>query len=144
MGHDHLQNAASSAHKYPLNVPTSDTSWPCLRLAWRKRKTRALRRTFYTLGIFLFSPICNPCSPLVYKGEGRAPHWEGDQRDRLLTDELIESSVRLTYTAKPPPGSWPPFDPSIRDLGPVPLLTVYTPYYKPLLVLITRAATDWT
>ena len=25
--------------------------------------------------IFLFSPICNPCSPLAYKRESRAPHY---------------------------------------------------------------------
>ena len=42
-------------------------------LAQRKKKTRHLRRTFFA-SIFLFSPICNSCFPLVYKREGRVPH----------------------------------------------------------------------
>ena len=40
--------------------------------------------------------------------------------------------------------SWLPFDPSIRDLGPVPLSIVCIPYYEPFTVLITRAAINWT
>ena len=74
------------------------------------------------LWFFPVSPICNPCSPLVYKrGTGHATKGT----DRFHTQ----------YTAKQQPSTWRPFDLSIRDLGPVPLSTICTPYYEPFSVL---------
>ena len=96
-----------------------------------------------------FSPV-TPAHPFVYKRDDRAPYEERDRTNRLSmdnshTDELIEHSVPHTHTAKSPLGPWHPFVPSIRDLGPIPLSTVCTPYYEPYLVLIIQAAAaDWT
>ena len=62
-----------------------------------------------------------------------------------LTYRQAHRAFSSTHTAKSPPGPWHPFDPSIRDLGPVPLSTVCTPYYETYLVLIIQAAAaDWT
>ena len=52
--------------------------WHCLLCytgqALGKWRTRILRRTFYTYGIFLFLSSITPAPPLVYKREGKAPH----------------------------------------------------------------------
>ena len=54
------------------------------------------------------------------------------------TDQNTQAHSRETIE------SWHPFAPLIRDLGHVPLSTVYNPYYE-LSVLATRAAaTNWT
>ena len=74
------------------------------------------------LWFFPLSPICNPCSPLVFKRRARHP---AKGTDRFHTQHITQ------HIAKQQPSSWHPFDPSIRDLGPVPLLTVCTPYYEP-------------
>ena len=54
-------------------------SYPWHRLPCQRASLRGKGRPGIFEGpplplVFLLSPICNPCSPLVYKIEGRAPH----------------------------------------------------------------------
>ena len=75
MGHTHLLNEARA---WPTKINKHATSNMVYHVtqgrAREKRKTRILRRTFYTLGIFPFLPSVTPAPPLVYKREGRARH----------------------------------------------------------------------
>jgi len=52
--------------------------WHCLPCQWGplrgKRRLDIFEGPSLPL-VFLLSPICNPCSPLVYKREGRVPHY---------------------------------------------------------------------
>ena len=98
---------------------------------------------------------CNPCFPLAYKRESRAPqegHLTIKQANyRSRPDPIEPSRTHRTsnrsqhkHTAEEQPSSRHPFIPSIRDLGPIPLSPVCNPYRK-LSVLVTRAAaTNWT
>ena len=76
MGHSHLQikldrgiiNGRRPAWSYPSHRLPCQHSW--LR---GKGRPGTFEEPSLPL-VFLLSPICNPCSPLVYKREGRAPH----------------------------------------------------------------------
>ena len=70
--------------------------------------------------IFLLSLICNPCSPLAYKRESKAPH----QGDRFNTLRI------RSHILKQQPSAQHPFDLSIRDLGHFPLSPVCNPNYE--------------
>ena len=133
MGRDHLfyEARARSYQDRRTCYP-----WHCLpcqqgRLKRKGRPVRHLRRTFSTFGFFLFLPSITPAPPWSIKGRAGQP-TKGT--DRFHTQ----------HTAKQQPSSWRPFDIFVRDLGHISLLTVYTPYYEPFLVLITRAAANWT
>ena len=71
--------------------------------------------------VFLLSPICNPCFPLVYKREAGHPTKE---TDRLNTPCIT------SRRAEQQPSSQHPFDLSIRDLGSFPLSPVCNLYYE--------------
>ena len=125
MGHNHLlKQSQGMAMSGSANVLSLAWSAMPAGQAQGKRKTRRLRRTISTFGFFLFLPSITPAPPWSIKGRAGHPTMGTDQ-------------FHAKHTAKQQPSSWHPFDPFIRDLGPVPLSTVCTPYYEPFLVLIT-------
>ena len=70
------------------------------------------------LVFFLFLSSIIPAPPWSIKGGAGHPTKGVDQ-------------FHTQHTAKQQLSSWHPFDLSIRDLGPVSLSTVCTPYYEP-------------
>ena len=135
MGRDHLMNEARAR-------PYQDqrTCYPWHRLPGQQGRLKGKGRPDTFEGpslplIFLFLPYVIPAPPRSIKGRAEHPAKGTDQFDKPRT---------TLHTAEQQPSSQYSFDLSIRDLGPVPLSTIYTAYYEPFSVLITRAAADWT
>ena len=101
----------------------------------RKRKTQHLRRTFFASS-FLLSPICNPCSLLIYRREGRAPPLRGriNSTHHASHNTQLSSNEALSVLSTFPSETWD--------------LSLSCPFVTPttnLSMLITRATTvNWT
>ena len=139
MGHTHLLDRAR-AWPYEDQQHTPSLTWSAM-LAGRaqgKRKTWLPRRTFSTFGFFLFLPSITPAPPWSIKGRVGHPTKGTDQFQTKYDGSIPQHAVKQQSS------SWRPFDPFTRDLRPVPLSSVCTPYYELFSVLITQAAADWT
>ena len=74
IGRDHLLNEARA---WPYQDHRTCYPWHHLPCQQGRLKGKERPGTFEGPSlplIFLLSPICNPCSSLIYKREGRAPH----------------------------------------------------------------------
>ena len=74
MGRDHLLNKARAR---PYQDQRMCYPWHRLPCQQGRLKGKGRPNTFEGPSlplVFLLSPVCNPCSPLIYKREGRVAH----------------------------------------------------------------------
>ena len=101
-------------------------------------KDPAILEDFFSFSFSSFPSTVTHAFPWPIKGKAGRP-MKGTQNPSNL--EPIRTHKHI---ARKQSSSRYLFAPLTRDLGLVPLSTVYNPYYK-LLVLVTRvAATNWT
>ena len=123
-------------HAYPMNAPPLTPSG-CVRgrAGLEEEEDPTLSEDLLGLWFFILPPPCKPRPPWSIKGGAGHPAKREKNKHKTQFD------TDTTHHTQPSSNQALGID-SIRDLGSVPLSTVCTPYYEPLLVLITRATID--
>ena len=124
MGHDRsLKQSQSLALSGSVKHAIPRVVCHVSRAGSREKEDPTPSKDLLYLWFFSLSPIYNLCSP-PWSIKGRVGH-PTKGRDQF------DTSHTTLPTAEQQPSSRYSFNLSIRDLGPVPLSTVCTPYYEP-------------